>query len=610
VNRTFPRVLPGAEDETSGAVPYSPSVAHHPAQDGDAVRWHLFEERGAEAGRVVEIARAARAGNAHGSIAILVRNRSHLDHIVPALKQADLRYRAVEIERLGEKQVVQDLYALTRALAHPADRAAWLAVLRAPWCGLTPVQLAGLAEATRDTVWEAMHDDSRIALLDADAQERLDRVRGVLDTALAERLRGSLRDRVEGAWLALGGPACCEDATDLEDAEIFLDELAAADDAGDLPEHCALDARLSELYALPDMEAGPDAIEIMTVHKAKGLEFDTVIMPGLDRTQRHGEPPLIIWKALADDLLLLAPIREAGADKDPAYEYVRNLERVAEDIEAGRLFYVAATRAASRLHLLGCTKCDKDGDVRMPAKRTLLGKAWEVAAMHANPSPAAHAPAAAKVVPPQTLKRFAAEFVMPVLPSGAQWQAPAPDAKDNEVIEFSWAGETARHVGTVVHRWLQRLADDALEGWTPARIEAMRPRLARELERRGVRPAECNEAAARVVRALTQTLNDERGRWLLGPRADARSEYRVRRVVGNVMHSYVMDRVFRDDNGTRWIADYKTSSHEGSDVDAFLDRERLRYEAQLARYAAALGEPRTKLGLYFPLLAGWREWES
>jgi hypothetical protein len=213
-------------------------------------------------------------------------------------------------------------------------------------------------------------------------------------------------------------------------------------------------------------------------------------------------------------------------------------------------------------------------------------------------------------MPPQTLKRFAAAFAMPALPPAAQWQAPAPDAQDNEVIEFSWAGETARHVGTVVHRWLQRLADDALAGWTPARVESMRPRLARELERRGVRPAECNDAAARVVRALTQTLNDERGRWLLGPRADARSEYRVRRVVGAVLHSYVMDRVFRDEQGARWIADYKTSSHEGGDVDAFLDRERVRYEAQLARYAAALGEPRTRLGLYFPLLAGWREWEN
>ncbi len=57
--------------------------------------------------------------------------------------------------------------------------------------------------------------------------------------------------------------------------------------------------------------------------------------------------------------------------------------------------------------------------------------------------------------------------------------------------------------------------------------------------------------------------------------------------------------------------DYKTSSHEGADQDAFLERERVRYQAQLARYAAALGSgPGTQLGLYFPLLAGWREWES
>ena len=125
-----------------------------------------------------------------------------------------------------------------------------------------------------------------------------------------------------------------------------------------------------------------------------------------------------------------------------------------------------------------------------------------------------------------------------------------------------------------------------------------------------MRPSECEEASQRVVRALTQTLEDELGRWLLGPRADARSEYRVRRVVGNVLHSYVMDRVFRDEDGAHWIADYKTSSHEGSDLEVFLDRERTRYEKQLARYAEALGEKNTKLGLYFPLHAGWREWEN
>ena len=610
VNATFPQVLPVVEDEISGAVPYSPSVAHHAAQEGDAVRWHLFGERNDEARRVVEIVRKARDDNARGSIAILVRNRSHLDHIVPALKEAGIPYRAVEIERLGEMQAVQDLYALTRALSHPADRAAWLAVLRAPWCGLAPAELAVLVEGGRDTVWELMRDASRVELLDAAARGRLQRVRSILDKALAHRLRGSLRDRVEGVWLALGGPACCEDKTALEDARIFLDELAEADDAGDLADHGALDDTLGDLYAMPDMDAGTDAVEIMTVHKAKGLEFDTVIIPGLDRSQRHNEPPLIIWKALADDALLLAPIREAGADKDAAYEYVRNLERESASIEAGRLFYVAATRAASHLHLSGCIKRDKDGGVRPPAKSTLLGKLWDIASAHVGDTPAHRAPAAIAMTPPPTFIRIAPAFAMPALPPAVHWRAPAADAQDNEVIEFSWAGETARHVGTVVHRWLQRLADDALEGWTPARIESLQPRLARELERRGVNPAECKEVAARAVRALAQTVQDERGRWLLGPRKDARSEYRVRRVVGGVLHSYVMDRVFRDDHGVRWIADYKTSSHEGADIDAFLDRERTRYAAQLARYAAALGEPDTKLGLYFPLLNGWREWKN
>ena len=121
VNATFPAVLPSREDATAGAVPYASSVAHHPRSAGAAVGWHLFDERADEAARVVDVIKAARVADAKGSIAILVRNRGHLDHIVPALQAAGIRFRAVEIEHLGEKQVVQDLFALTRALTHPAE---------------------------------------------------------------------------------------------------------------------------------------------------------------------------------------------------------------------------------------------------------------------------------------------------------------------------------------------------------------------------------------------------------------------------------------------------------------------------------------------------------
>jgi len=71
----------------------------------------------------------------------------------------------------------------------------------------------------------------------------------------------------------------------------------------------------------------------------------------------------------------------------------------------------------------------------------------------------------------------------------------------------------------------------------------------------------------------------------------------------------VIDRTFTDESGRRWIVDYKTSSHEGGNLEAFLDLQRQRYAPQLAAYAAALGAECATAGLYFPLVKGWREWQ-
>jgi ATP-dependent helicase/nuclease subunit A len=589
VNRVFPSVLPSFEDEAAGAVAYSASVPFHPADAEGAPVLHVLADREAEAARVVALAMEAR-----GSTAILVRNRSHLDAIVPALKQAGVRYRAVEIEQLGEKQVVQDLYALTRALTHLADRVAWLAILRAPWCGLTLEELSSFFEGRSETIWELMQD-----------KPRLSRVVSVLRPALEDRLRGTLRDRVEGAWLALGGPACVEDATDLEDAEIFFDELERLEEAGELSDFSLLAESLGKLYALPDVEAGPEAVEIMTIHKAKGLEFDTVIVPGLDRAPRSGRKPLFAWRALAGGRLLLAPIDETGGEKEPLYQYVRQLDREAEDIEAGRLFYVAATRAESRLHLLGCVKVDEDGVVKMPSRRSLLGLAWPAVESSVRlPEAAVSNGGEEASLPAGELRRLPSDFQMPEVPAAVSWTF-VDEGREEEPIEFSWVGETARHVGTVVHRWLQRIAEDELKGWTKERIEKLVPQFRQDLERRGVQASEIEMAAGLVKTALVNTIEDERGRWILGPHKEAWTEYRFRTREGRRL---VADRRIREESGEEWVVDYKTSRHEGAGLEGFLDRERARYAPQLEQYSVGLG--RAQMGLYFPLLCGWRAWSS
>lgn len=595
VNASFARVLPALEEEASGAVPYSPAVAKHPPLPGAAATWHGFYDRASESSEVIKILREAK-----GKTAILVRNRAHLDEIVPALKDAGLRFKAVEIEQLGEKQVVQDLYALTRALTHLGDRVAWLAVLRAPWCGLTLEDLSRLAEGKPEPVWDLLQSP---AALSTDGQKRAARVRTALGPALANRSRGMLRDAVEGAWLALGGPACVGDATDLADADIYLDELERLEEAGAV-DFGALAASLGKLYALPDVEAGEGAVEIMTIHKAKGLEFDTVIVPGLDRTPRAGPRPLFAWKTVQGGRLLLAPIDEAGGGDDPAYKYIRELDREAEDIEAARLFYVAATRARQRLHLLGCAKCDDHGDIREPFFRSLLAKIWWQAREHFGPPPA-QAAEEAKPPIPNTLYRLPADFESAAPPPPAAWTAPAEEGGDPE-IEFSWAGETARHVGTVVHRWLQRIADDALAGWDPARVERLKPRFAHDLQRRGVPSSELKASTDLVALALKNSITDDRGRWILGPHPEARTEYRMRVRTPSGMRHYIMDRVFRTVEGQQWVVDYKTSRHEGANVEAFLNREQERYAAQISSYSELL--PRSTPGLYFPALRGWRAW--
>jgi len=125
-------------------------------------------------------------------------------------------------------------------------------------------------------------------------------------------------------------------------------------------------------------------------------------------------------------------------------------------------------------------------------------------------------------------------------------------------------------------------------------------------------PADALEAATgRVAATIAKTLADERGRWLLGPRADAQSELRLTGAGAGGVVNIVMDRTFVDEQEVRWIVDYKTGTHEGADVEGYLDRERERYRKQLERYAAllrSLDRRPIRLGLYFPLLNGWREW--
>ncbi len=530
VNSCFEQVLPKDHDVLRGAVSYAPSVARPEAGTDGGVRVHALLRRSRlyEAEQVASIVRERLATDAKARVGILVQGRSHLVSIVAELARQGIPFRATDIDPLGERPVVLDLLALTRALAHLADRPAWLAVLRAPWCGLTLAALHALVADDREaTVVELLRDPARRGRLDADSRVRLERTWSVLETACHELRRFGLRDAVERAWNALGGPATVATERELDEVEAYLATLADLEqrEAGPVDLE-RLGRALESLYA-PSRERPDVRVELLTVHKAKGLQYDTVIVPALERLPGRNARRLLHWLRLplaGQNELVVAPVARTGADANPLYAWLESLEHEKLQQERRRLLYVAATRAERWLHLFGSAQVQEKDEgpvVRQPARNSALGLLWpavghEFVARLAELGvvEGEEAPTAVRDPP---LRRLPAHWDGGALPRAPSIESQATmRAASTPAVEFDWATETARHVGTVVHRELQRIARDGVQP-DPA-DPAVRRRWLHELAELGV-PADLRgDAVERVARAVERTLAHERGRWLLDAR--------------------------------------------------------------------------------------------
>ncbi|MFA5515533.1 MAG: UvrD-helicase domain-containing protein [Desulfuromonadales bacterium] len=619
VNTAFAVLFPAAEDAARGAVPLSAAEAVHDLLPGAAVEIHPWAERNdsAEAQRVVQL---AERGLANGdTVAILVRSRSHLRAILPALRQAGIRYQAQDVDLLTERPVARDLVCLTRALLHPDDRLAWLTVLRAPWCGLTLGDLHALCGGRSAAIASLLEDQEILARLSPDGRRRAERAAFLLARAGRQRGRVGLRQMVEGCWLALGGPVLLDEAA-MEDAERVLGLLEELDHGGDLRDFADLDNGLHRLFAAPDAQADGH-LQIMTIHRAKGLEFDTVILPGLGRRAAGGDPALLRWLEHPRYGLLLGPIHPRdGVSRDPIYDAIGRVEKDQEDLETVRLLYVAATRAKKRLHLLGHAPRAKDGACR-PEAGSLLRKMWPVVENAYAEIDEAGAGEAPPVTGPAPLRRLPSHWQPPAieaipLPVMAETISPSGLGKNagNEIVFSGWEAETARHLGTVAHSFLERIGREGLDCWSVERALELRIPARRLLSRSGVPDEEIEGAAAKILRCIENALSGERGLWLLRKRPGAACEFALSGVSnGQIIHA-VVDRTFIDEEKTRWIIDYKTSEpRAGEDLQAFLAAEGQRYRPQLAAYAElfrqlAPHDP-VRAGLYFPLIDAWYEVE-
>jgi ATP-dependent exoDNAse (exonuclease V) beta subunit len=453
---------------------------------------------------------------------------------------------------------------------------------------------------------------------------------------------------VERTWRTLGGDAYLT-AEEMENARRYLQLLDAMEEESGPIDLGRLEQRMKRLYA--ESPVRDDAVELVTIHKAKGLEWDVVLVPGLERLTQGDTPSLLTWEemdAAADDAahVMLAPIEGKGEESRELNAWLKGMERARKAAERRRLFYVACTRAREALHLFAAPDTKKDGEISRKSG-SLLEAAWPAAKSHfaeaasvpANVAkmfvrslfPAAQedqfvgelAASADKQTQPAILQRLPLGFVPErrfaverKLPYGAAAIAPVHFDRPEGSFE-------ARAFGNAVHAFAEmltkRLADgtgvDALlrevAGWTP--------RVAAVLRGEGLGPAIVDQLVTRVKMALGNMLKDAEGLWILSPHKDAMSEVALTSWA-ETRSNVRLDRVFLAgqrplDAGDDclWIIDYKTATHGREGVDEFLAEERLKYGAQMDTYARMMQDRvatgRLRVGLYYPMLPRLVWWE-
>jgi len=611
---------------------------------------------------------SARLARRKYRVAVLGRARTALAPIALALREAGIPFRAVELEGLGDRPEILDAVSLTRALFNPEDRIAWLGLLRAPWCGLSLAELhtvAGTDEGSRVTTPVPRLLRERLDLLPTESQGAVKRVLSAY--ASADNIREALPTASAGTliqqvWRALGGEACV-DAVARANLDLYwrlLDNLPTGEQDLAGP---ALAAALEELCAMPDPRCSSDhGVQLMTIHKSKGLEFEVVIVPELQAQGGRGSLELLSWleRGLTEPdedggltEFLIAPVQYKGTDPGAAKRWVDRARSEREKQEMRRILYVAATRARDELHFFAqpAYKLDADETKQLvEPSNCLLATAWPALEQEIR----ARFDALRDTVQPSTplgneliLESIAAArgnvLVMPSqsrsttirrLPDNFDAQATGVvgRATSASIVGLDEAEAYVRHEGGLHSRALGNAVHGLLEqlsrlrktfDWDSARkaLETYKPRMIASIRGSGITAPQAEAIGARAFEAAIAATHDPGGQWILSPHAEAATESGWAGLISGGLRQIRVDRFFRaglapleagDD--TLWIIDYKTAGVDPANAASTVAALRETFAPQVEMYATILrnlhpADAPIRAGIYYPRMAIFDWWE-
>lgn len=606
VNTVFSGAFPAQNDISRGAVSYSRSHAVHPLDIETAVstRIYQFEENSKiesyieEAAYVADEISRLRKQHSQRKIAILVRSRGHLEFILPALREAEVPWLANEIDRLDTLPLITDLISLTSAVCNQADRLSWLAILRAPWCGISLEDLHVVANFGGNvSVFMSMIQlsaDQQNTRLSADGLSRIVKLTGVLRDALSAKQQTRISRVIRTTFNELDGEKILRSDSERDSLERFYEILKSSEVAGGLENFAEFKAKIERSFvSSAPVAADANPVQIMTIHKSKGLEFDHVFLPGLARTSRADDKSLLLWhqrlNQQGENKLFLATLSATGSEDNNLYNLLRFEKAEKSRLESTRLLYIGVTRAMKSVYL-SATLADKDGEAAAPGSRTLLATIWEnlaEAAVNYLPIRSMSMPFE-RQDPLQlspTLLRLPSE-AFTASDSAENTETPAAD-EINEPTQVALAvdNQLQIEVGNLVHEALQNYLSNK-QLLDADNLAGLKSYWKRRLDAFSFDSNETKNAMTRIEQSLRNTLQDSTLSWIFDHEQEqSAAELPLQSYANDYVHTHVIDRTFIDKDGVRWIIDYKSSQPSSNQsLESFLAEQVALYSGQLARY--------------------------
>lgn len=609
INTCFHTIFPPQNDVHLGA------VTHHASEAGrdkylssGEISFYVSETAQQQAQQIITQIQKIPANE---NIAILVRSRSQLTDIIAALQSAEMTFQGLDIDKLSTSVGIQDLLSLTQTLLQPANRLAWLATLRAPWCGLTSADLLLISQ-------NSSYEDGENCL-SQEAQKRFNFVKMVIEQARQQRQKQSLAVWVEKTWRQLHGHLCInpKDQKNIEQFWVLLDQYAYED--SDIP-HKLLN-KIKTLYANTPQES---RLQIMTIHKSKGLEFDHIILPHLESSSSKKDVSLLQHLERQNGQnstdLLLAAMQSIEVEQDPIYQYLQYLDHKKNIFEHQRLLYVALTRARKNIHLFAVQT-----QVPLSPAAFNYSPGIETGTSHSflhGLKP--YLPPAQIWKDDETLAQnmsFQSKATclqrLPLHYFESHTQFPST-TNHAPLSKESSSSRALRIIGTFIHEKIQEYAETTTLNapFNPDHVRSIaqnhdKKRLA---ELGLYTDAEQAQALDYTYLALNNMCQDPQGQWILAPHTDAKNEYSLSYLnADNELKTAILDRTFVEVNSTgslRWIIDYKISFNHQSTGE--LSDHFAQYQSQLEHYAKlfmSISQVPIHLGLYYPLTQTWIAWQ-